>query len=87
MLSPYPTPKKGDLISQAKLSIRINEKGTSLVVQWLKLCQPMQGAQVSSPGGKLGPHMPQGRKRKKHQTEAIVNKDLKNSSHKKKERN
>ena len=28
--------------------------------------------------------MPQGRKKKNHQTEAIVNKDLKNSSHTKK---
>ena len=38
----------------------------TLVVQWLRLCLPMQGAQVRSLLGELRPHMPQcGQNRKK----------------------
>ena len=34
-------------------------KGTSLVVQWLRIpCLPMQGMWVQSPAGKLRSHVP-----------------------------
>ena len=39
--------------------------GTSLVVQWLGLCLPMQGVQVRSLVGELGSHMPRVQKTKK----------------------
>ena len=39
---------------------------TSLVVQSLRLCLPMQGVQVQSLVGKLRSHMPCGQKAKKH---------------------
>ena len=34
--------------------------GTSLVVQWLRICLPMQGTQVQSQVGELRSHMPRG---------------------------
>ena len=34
--------------------------GTSLVVQWLGICLPMQGTWVRSLVKELRPHMPQG---------------------------
>ena len=34
--------------------------GTSLVVQWLRICLPMQGTQVRSLVGELRSHMPRG---------------------------
>ena len=37
------------------------EEGTSLVVQWLRICLPMQGTQVRSLFGELRSHMPQGK--------------------------
>ena len=35
------------------------ESGTSLVVQWLRICLSTQGTQVQAPVGKLRSHMPQ----------------------------
>ena len=42
---------------------------TSLVVQWLRLCLPMQEVRVRSLVGELRSHMPRGQKTK---TEAIL---------------
>ena len=38
--------------------------GTSLAVQCLRLCLPMQGVQVQSQGIELRPHKPHGQKTK-----------------------
>ena len=38
--------------------------GTSLAVQWLRLCLPMQGILVQSLAGELRSHMPCGQKAK-----------------------
>ena len=43
------------------ISIKLGEKeakGTSLVVQWLGLCLPIQGVQVRSLVGVLRSHLP-----------------------------
>ena len=45
-------------------SSKINDQGTSLEVQWLRLCLPMQGVKVQSLVGKLRSHMPWGQKKK-----------------------
>ena len=50
--------------------IRIS-RGISLVVQWLRLCLPMQGMRVQSLVGELRSHKPQGHK-PKHKIEAIL---------------
>ena len=41
-----------------------SQAGTSLAVQWLRLCLPMQGLWVRSLVGKLRSHMPCGQKPK-----------------------
>jgi len=52
--------------TQQKLREKIKEKdkesgeGLSLVVQWLKICLPMQGTRVWSLVGELRSHKPQG---------------------------
>ena len=66
--------------------------GTSLVVQWLGLCLPLQGVWVPSLVGKLRCHMPHGQKAKQNSRKLFVsikqkqycnkfNKDVKNGSH------
>ena len=42
--------------------------GTSLVVQWLKICLPMRGMKVQSLVRELRSHMPQGNKALEPQT-------------------
>ena len=42
----------------------INSSGTSLVVQWLGLCLPMQGVQVQSVVEELRSRVPHGPKNK-----------------------
>ena len=42
----------------------INSSGTSLVVQWLRLCLPMQGVQVQSVVEELRSRVPHGPKNK-----------------------
>ena len=34
--------------------------GSSLVIQWLRICLPVEGTQVPSPVGELRSHMPKG---------------------------
>ena len=41
-----------------KQGYKKNQKRTSLVVQWLRICLPMQGTGVQSLVGKLRSHMP-----------------------------
>ena len=61
--------------------------GTSLAVQWLRLCLPMQGVQVQSLVGELRSPMPRGQKNqniKQKQYCNKFNKDFKNGPHQKK---
>ena len=47
--------------------------GTSLVVQWLRLCLPMQGLRVESLVGEPRSHIPPGQKTpQKPKTEAVL---------------
>ena len=58
--------------------------GTSLVVQWLRLCPPVQGVWVWSLVGVLRSHMPGGQKTKKVKQKQYcnkLNKDLTNGPH------
>ena len=48
------------------------KKGTSLVVQWLRLCLPMQGLQVWSLIRELRSHSSRGQKTTKNETKAIL---------------
>ena len=43
---------------------KTDEVGTSLAVQWLRLCLPMQGVRVRSLVGELRSHMPRDQKTK-----------------------
>ena len=47
-----------DMTERLSLFKNINS-GTSLVVQWLRLCTPYAGGSGSIPGQGTGPHMPQ----------------------------
>ena len=61
--------------------------GTSLAVQWLRICLPMQGVWVRSLVGELRSHMPHGQKNqniKQKQYCNKFNKDFKNCPHQKK---
>ena len=57
--------------SPRDLTRSANFLGTSLVIQWLRLCLPMQRLWVQSLVGELRSHMPQAKK-PKHKTEAIL---------------
>ena len=46
------------------LILKIKRRETSLAVQWLRLCLPMQGVRVWSLVGELGSHMPHGQETK-----------------------
>ena len=46
--------------------------GTSLEVQWLRLCLLMQGVQDRSLVRELRSRMPRGQKTKKNKTEAVL---------------
>ena len=62
--------------------------GTSLAVQWLGLCLPMQGVQVWSLVGELRSHISRGQKsqnKKQKQYCNKFNKHYKNGSHRKKQ--
>ena len=51
------------------------QEGTSLVIQWLRLCLPTQGMQVQSLVREQRPHMPLSQKKlenKTHKTEVIL---------------
>jgi len=54
-----------------KIEKKQQKLGTSLVVQWLRLCFLMQGVQVPSLVGELRPHMPRAKKLKP-KAEAIL---------------
>jgi len=59
--------------AQNKSNCQQNKKrGTSLVIQWLRLHLSMQGVQVWSLVEGLRLHMPHGQKNPKHKTEAIL---------------
>ena len=77
---------------QTKCSLKDPGVGTSLAVQWLRLCLPMPGVQVQSLVGELRRHMPCTQKTKAGNRSNIVthlikfvkfNKDCKNSPHEK----
>ena len=51
--------------------------GTSLVVQWLRLCLPMQGVRIHSLFGDLRSHMPCGPKSKTEKRSNIVTNSIK----------
>ena len=56
-------------------SHKLNLRGTSMVVQWLRLGLPMQVVWVQSLVGELGSQMPRGQKKKttpNHKTEPIL---------------
>ena len=57
--------------SQGWGDIKAKSFQTSLVVQWLRLCFPVQGVQVRSLVRKLRSHTPCGQNTKKHKTEEI----------------
>ena len=62
-------------------------RGTSLAVQWLRLCLPMQGVWVRSLVGELRSHMPLSQKNqniKQKQYCNKFNKNFKNGPHQKK---
>ena len=52
------------LFSLPRGHVKLN-LGTSLVVQWLRICLSMQGVWVRSLVGELGSHMPHGQKKTK----------------------
>ena len=83
-LDPYP-PVLQLCILRLPLTIDL---GTSLVVQWLRLCFPVQWVRVQSLVGKLRSHMPCGQKpkHKKNRSNIVTNsiKDFKNCPHQKK---
>ena len=70
-----------------KYTLNLKHLGTSLTVQWLGLCLPMQGLRVRSLVGELGSHMPRGQKTKQNIEEKQYcnrfNKDFKNGPHQK----
>ena len=53
---------------------RQSHVGTSLVVQWLKLCLPMQGVRVGSLVEELGSHMPSAKKNQNIKQKQYCNK-------------
>ena len=53
------------------------QMGTSLAVQWLRLCLPMQGVQVRSLLQKLRSHMPRGQKNKTKNRSSTVTSSIK----------
>ena len=61
-------------VTQVSVFVKSDQTGTSLVVQWLRLCLPVQGVQVRSLVRKLRSHMPLSEKKnnKTHETEAIL---------------
>jgi len=60
--------------SSPPLSSLKGNLGTSLAVQWLRLCLPIQGLQVQSLAGELRSHMPHGQKKKKKSQKQYCNK-------------
>ena len=50
--------------NQEKRKAKGREFGTSLAVQWVRLCLSKQGMQVPSPVGVLRPHLPRDQKSK-----------------------
>ena len=56
---------------QLRNMILIQNAGTCLAVQWLRLHLPMQGAQVQSLVGEVRSHMPHSQKIK-HKTETVL---------------
>ena len=56
---PWPLPSEMERCSESKpFKDALRARGTSLVVQWLRIHLAMQGTQVRSPVGKLRSHMP-----------------------------
>jgi len=53
---------------------RQSHVGTSLVVQWLRLCLPMQGVWVGSLVEELGSHMPSAKKKQNIKQKQYCNK-------------
>ena len=70
-----------------KYLLKCKQVGTSLVVQWLRLCLPMQGMRVRSLVGELGSHVPWGQKnqniKKQKQCCNKLNKDFRDGPQKK----
>ena len=54
-----------------RFEVKSEALGTSLAVQWLRLCSPVQGAQVRSLVGELRTHMP-GSQKPKHEMETVL---------------
>ena len=78
MLDPYPP---GTVFQKKREDTKVSQ-GTSPVVQWLRLCLPMQGVWVQSLVGELRFHMPDVRKNQGIKQKQYCNKfneDLKNN--------
>ena len=50
--------------NEKQILVKNRYRGTSLLVQWLRLHLPMQGVQVQSLARELGSHIPCGQKTK-----------------------
>ena len=63
--------------NEKQILVKNRYRGTSLLVQWLRLHLPMQGVQVQSLARELGSHMPCGRKTKTWNRNNILTNSIK----------